>query len=236
MKQIIRRMMAVMLCAVFALASPLASAQDMTGAPELVLDFASLWASLTVTMPDGSQQNIPVTTVTTTLGDIVYWVDQSTLTPEQISALPTGQFVLVTQEGATVAQFSLAENPEVGYVPDEPLYFTSSADSAQPPVTIAIVFSSGVSPVPATPEEADAYLALYGFATPAPEGTEPEITEPEVTEPEITEPEITEPEITEPEVTEPEITEPEVTEPEITEPEVTEPEITEPEVTEPEIT
>ena len=200
MKQIIRRMMAVMLCAVFALASPLASAQDMTGTPELVLDFASLWASLTVTMPDGSQQNIPVTTVTTTLGDIVYWVDQSTLTPEQISALPTGQFVLVTQEGATVAQFSLAENPEVGYVPDEPLYFTSSADSAQPPVTIAIVFSSGVSPAPATPEEADAYLALYGFATPAPEGTEPEITEPEVTEPEITEPEVTEPEITTPEV------------------------------------
>ena len=206
MKQTIRRLMAVMLCAVLALASPLALAQDMVD-PSMV-DVASLWARLTVTLPDGAAQEIPVSTVTTTLGDIVYWVDQSTLTPEQLAALNAGQFDLISPvDGSVVAQF-LMQGSEAGYVADEPLYFTSTVE---PYFTVAIVFSSGMTPVPMTPEEADAALAPYGFET-------PEITEPEITEPEITEPEITEPEITEPEITEPEITEPEITEPEITEP------------------
>ena len=193
MKQLIRRLTAAMLCAALCLASPFASAQDVAGIQALGFDYASLWASLTVTMPDGSQQDIPVSTVTTTLGDVVYWVDQSVLTPEQIAALATGQFTLINQaDGAVVAQFTL-EGSGAGSVYDQPVQLVSPTDAN---LSITLLFSSGVNPLPSTPEEADAILAPFGYATPEPSVTEPEeqpVTEPEqpVTEPEqpVTEPE-----------------------------------------------
>ena len=72
MKKIIRRLTAFALCAILAAAMPLASAQELF-TPEGVL----LTVQIVVTLADGTQSDLPVTPVTNTLGNTVYWVDES---------------------------------------------------------------------------------------------------------------------------------------------------------------
>ena len=81
MKKIIRRLTAFALCAILVMAMPLASAQELF-TPEGVL----LTVQIVVTLADGTQSDLPVTPVTNTLGNTVYWVDESMLSDDQIAA------------------------------------------------------------------------------------------------------------------------------------------------------
>ena len=69
MKQIIRRLTALALCAILMMAMPLASAQELT-TPEGGL----LTVQIVITQPDGTMSLLPVTPVTNTMGNTVYWV------------------------------------------------------------------------------------------------------------------------------------------------------------------
>ena len=83
MKKLIRRLTAAMLCAILALAAPLAMAEDIP----LLQGEMTLSAQLNIQLPDGSAKAIPVDTVVTSMGDTVFWVDESWFTPEEIEAL-----------------------------------------------------------------------------------------------------------------------------------------------------
>ena len=86
MKKIIRRLTAFALCAILAAAMPLASAQELF-TPEGVL----LTVQIAVTLPNGTLSFLPVTPVTSTMGDTVYWVDESMLSDDEIALLATAQ-------------------------------------------------------------------------------------------------------------------------------------------------
>ncbi|MFR5788060.1 MAG: hypothetical protein ACLUHE_13795 [Christensenellales bacterium] len=68
MKQIIRRLTALALCAILMMAMPLASAQELM-TPEGGL----LTVQIVITQPDGTMSLLPVTPVTNTMGNTVYW-------------------------------------------------------------------------------------------------------------------------------------------------------------------
>ena len=87
MKKITRRLAAALLCALLVLCAPFAAA--LTGAAG---------AQVQIWLADGTGQTLPVQIVTTSLGDVVYWLDQTQLTDEQRAALPGGTLVLTDAE------------------------------------------------------------------------------------------------------------------------------------------
>ncbi|MDO5377669.1 MAG: hypothetical protein Q4G52_04970, partial [Clostridia bacterium] len=166
MKQIIRSVLALTLCALLALASPLALVAE---------GMESFFAQVIFTLPDGSQAAAPATAVTTTLGDTVYWVDQSMMTPEQSAALAAGQLVVTNDQGEIVRQIPL----DGGLTADMPAWVSDPAD---PEFMIVLMLSS--TSAPATPAEADERLYPFGFMTPEPEQeSTPEPTEEPTPEP-----------------------------------------------------
>ena len=111
MKQIIRRLTALALCAILMMAMPLASAQELF-TPEGVL----LTVQIVVTLADGTQSDLPVTPVTNTLGNTVYWVDESMLSDDQIAALSTAQLCLMNEMGELYAQIPLSDSGFAGTI------------------------------------------------------------------------------------------------------------------------
>ena len=164
MKSIIRRITAVLLCAMLALAAPLAAAQDVS----------ALQAQVTATLEDGSPLVVDAVAVVTTLGDTIFWVDTSYLSPEQVNLLSGGRFVLTDDMGMTVADIALSG--EVVW-PDNPTQLTDSATGARYNVILA-TFGA-----PMSGEEADDFFCQFGFMTPDPYEEEPEPTEEPTPEP-----------------------------------------------------
>ena len=149
MKRIIRRAAALMFCALLVLVAPLAAAQDVS----------ALSAQVVVTLPDGSQQSVPATTVVTTLGDSVFWVDQNSA-PDLSGMLGAGQLVLTDDWGNQVAVIPLeGSGADSGY----PVQFVNQSSGM-----VCWLLITGM-PAPMSPAEADEALAPYGFATPEPE-------------------------------------------------------------------
>ena len=209
MKKIIRRLTAFALCAILAAAMPLASAQELF-TPEGVL----LTVQIAVTLPNGTLSFLPVTPVTSTMGDTVYWVDESMLSDDEIALLATAQLQLTSETGELYAELPLSDVGFAGAI-DERLDVVSDMI---PGGSLTILPAESAAPMDG--EEADAVLSQYGFETPAP--VEPEQTEEPVVEP--VEPEQTEEPVVEP--VEPEQTEEPVVEP--VEPEQTEEPVVEP--------
>ena len=197
MKKIIRRLTAFALCAILAAAMPLASAQELF-TPEGV----SLTVQIAVTLPNGTLSFLPVTPVTSTMGDTVYWVDESMLSDDEIALLATAQLQLTSETGELYAELPLSDVGFAGAI-DERLDVVSDMI---PGGSLTILPAESAAPMDG--EEADAVLSQYGFETPAP--VEPEQTEEPVVEP--VEPEQTEEPVVEP--VEPEQTEEPVVEPE----------------------
>ena len=104
MKKIIRRLTAFALCAILAAAMPLASAQELF-TPEGVL----LTVQIAVTLPNGTLSFLPVTPVTSTMGDTVYWVDESMLSDDEIALLATAQLQLTSETGELYAELPLSD-------------------------------------------------------------------------------------------------------------------------------
>ena len=104
MKKIIRRLTAFALCAILVMAMPLASAQELF-TPEGVL----LTVQIAVTLPNGTLSFLPVTPVTSTMGDTVYWVDESMLSDDEIALLATAQLQLTSETGELYAELPLSD-------------------------------------------------------------------------------------------------------------------------------
>ena len=155
MKKAVRRVLAVMLCALLALGALPACAQE--GSP--------LFVQVALTLGDGTQVLIPAQTVTTTLGDTVYWVDETVLEPEMVEALASGQLI-VTDEAGNVRQIPLSPD---AVAPD---MLSQLGDPEDPSLVLDVLFGASMT-VPASPDEADAVLWMYGFMTPEPETLEP---------------------------------------------------------------
>ena len=97
MKKITRALSAALLCALLLLCAPFAAAlEGVTG------------AEVQIGLPDGSVQALPVQIVTTSLGDVVYWLDQTQLTEEQRAALAGGTLLLLGENGEVLWQQPLA--------------------------------------------------------------------------------------------------------------------------------
>lgn len=161
MKKIIRRLTAFALCAILVMAMPLASAQELF-TPEGVL----LTVQIVVTLADGTQSDLPVTPVTNTLGNTVYWVDESMLSDDQIAALSTAQLCLMNDMGELYAQIPLSDSGFAGTI-DARLDIWNDMI---PGGSLTILPAESAAPMDG--EEADGVLYQYGFETPAP--VEPE--------------------------------------------------------------
>ena len=111
MKQIIRRLTALALCAILMMAMPLASAQELM-TPEGGL----LTVQIVITQPDGTMSLLPVTPVTNTMGNTVYWVDESMLSDDEIASLSTAQLQLVSETGELYAEMPLLESGFAGAI------------------------------------------------------------------------------------------------------------------------
>ena len=111
MKKIIRRLTAFALCAILAAAMPLASAQELM-TPEGGL----LTVQIVITQPDGTMSLLPVTPVTNTMGNTVYWVDESMLSDDEIASLSTAQLQLVSETGELYAEMPLLESGFAGAI------------------------------------------------------------------------------------------------------------------------
>ena len=170
MKKITRALAAVLLCALLMLCAPFAAAMEgVTGAQ------VQIW------LADGSTQALPVQIVTTSLGDVVYWVDQTVLTEEQRAALTGGVLQLVNENGEIVWQQPLAMEGQTELVSDMPMQV---ANPENPEDACTVMLGDWIA-APATAEEADMVLAQFGFATPEPYVPEetPEPTEEPTPEP-----------------------------------------------------
>ena len=161
MKKIIRRLTAFALCAILVMAMPLASAQELF-TPEGVL----LTVQIAVTLPNGTLSFLPVTPVTSTMGDTVYWVDESMLSDDEIALLATAQLQLTSETGELYAELPLSDVGFAGAI-DERLDVVSDMI---PGGSLTILPAESAAPMDG--EEADAVLSQYGFETPAP--VEPE--------------------------------------------------------------
>ena len=161
MKKIIRRLTVFALCAILAAAMPLASAQELF-TPEGVL----LTVQIAVTLPNGTLSFLPVTPVTSTMGDTVYWVDESMLSDDEIALLATAQLQLTSETGELYAELPLSDVGFAGAI-DERLDVVSDMI---PGGSLTILPAESAAPMDG--EEADAVLSQYGFETPAP--VEPE--------------------------------------------------------------
>jgi len=173
MNKITRRLTALALCVMLALTPPLAAAQDAQGWSALVL----------ITLGDGSQAYVPAQLVITTLGDSVYWVDQSMLSEEERAALALGQLVFMNEAGEVVWQQPM-DHSGMGVPQDMPVQVT---DPNAPETAFTVVLGDMIA-MPMSPEEADAVLSGFGYMTPEPteEPTEtPAETQPPVEETEV---------------------------------------------------
>lgn len=155
MKKIIRRLTAFALCAILAAAMPLASAQELF-TPEGVL----LTVQIAVTLPNGTLSFLPVTPVTNTMGDTVYWVDESMLSDDEIALLATAQLQLTSETGELYAELPLSDVGFAGAI-DERLDVVSDMI---PGGSLTILPAESAAPMDG--EEADAVLSQYGFETP----------------------------------------------------------------------
>ena len=153
MKKITRRLAAALLCALLVLCAPFAAA--LTGAAG---------AQVQIWLADGTGQTLPVQIVTTSLGDVVYWLDQTQLTDEQRAALPGGTLVLTDAEGNVIWQQPLVTEGQEGLVSDMPMQ-VGSPDNPQDACTVML---GDWIAAPASPEEADEALYPFGFMTPQP--------------------------------------------------------------------
>ena len=170
MKKITRALAAVLLCALLMLCAPFAAAMEgVTGAQ------VQIW------LADGSTQALPVQIVTTSLGDVVYWVDQTVLTEEQRAALTGGVLQLVNENGEIVWQQPLAMEGQTELDSAMPMQV---ANPENPEDACTVMLGDWIA-APATAEEADMVLAQFGFATPEPYVPEetPEPTEEPTPEP-----------------------------------------------------
>ena len=169
-KKLRRLMLCAMLCTALALSPVCALGQEQT-----------VFAQMAITMPDGSQLRIPAQTVVTSMGDTVYWVDYTLLTPEQTAALASGELLFTDEAGEVLSSVPYALDSALGTVYDMP---NMIADPAQPETGYSLMFAG--MPAPMTAQEADAVLGQFDFALPTPEPTEeptPEPTEEPTPEP-----------------------------------------------------
>ena len=174
MKKIIRRLTAFALCAILVMAMPLASAQEL-----MTPEGAMLTVQIAVTLPDGTLSFLPVTPVTSTMGDTVYWVDESMLSDDEIALLATAQLQLTSETGELYAELPLSDVGFAGAI-DERLDVVSDMI---PGGSLTILPAESAAPMDG--EEADAVLSQYGFETPAPSEPEEPVVEPvEPTQPE----------------------------------------------------
>ena len=111
MKQIIRRLTALALCAILMMAMPLASAQEL-----MTPEGRPLTVQIVITQPDGTMSLLPVTPVTNTMGNTVYWVDESMLSDDEIASLSTAQLQLVSETGELYAEMPLLESGFAGAI------------------------------------------------------------------------------------------------------------------------
>lgn len=160
MNKLNRLLLCAMLCVVLAL-SPLVALGE--GAQ-------SFFAQVAVSLPDGSQQLIPAAAVVTSMGDTVYWIDYSQLTPEQTAALSSGALIFTDEAGNVLG--------EIPYALAEAVYDMPSriADPVDPELGYTLMFAGASAPT--TAQEADAALAPFGFAMPTTEPTEEPTVEP----------------------------------------------------------
>ena len=166
MKKAVRRVLAVLLCAMLALCALPVCAQEGD----------ALFVQVALTLGDGTQVLIPAQTVTTTLGDTVYWVDETALESEMLEALASGVLV-VTDEAGSVREIPLSADAAA------PDMLWQVVDPEDPSLALDVVFGASM-PVPQSPEEADNALWMYGFMTPEPEMPVPETPVPETPVPE----------------------------------------------------
>ena len=158
-KKFPRLLLCAMLCTALALSPLSALAQGQ-----------AIYAQMAVTLPDGSQQLIPAQTVVTSMGDTVYWVDYSTLSPEQSAALSSGMLLFTNENGEVLSSIPYTFDPSSGTVYDMPNMIVSPEDSSR---YFSLMFAG--KPAPQTAQEADGALGQFGFAMPTPEPTpEPE--------------------------------------------------------------
>ena len=170
MKNIVRLLLCAVMCMMLALAPSAVCAQEQ-----------NVFAQMAVTLPDGTQEFIPAYPVVTSMGDTVYWVDYSMLTPEQTAALAGGQLVFTNELGEVLAQIPYALDSAMTPVYDTP---NQIADPLDPNVAYTVFFAAASAPM--TAPEADAVFAPFGFEMPTPEPTEeptPEPTEEPTPEP-----------------------------------------------------
>ena len=153
MKKITRRLAAALLCALLVLCAPFAAA--LTGAAG---------AQVQIWLADGTGQTLPVQIVTTSLGDVVYWLDQTQLTDEQRAALPGGTLVLTDAEGNVIWQQPLVTEGQSELVSDIPM----QVGSPENPQDACTVMLGDWIAAPMSPEEADEALYPFGFETPQP--------------------------------------------------------------------
>ena len=66
-----------------------------------------LTVQIVITQPDGTMSLLPVTPVTNTMGNTVYWVDESMLSDDEIASLSTAQLQLVSDTGELYAEMPL---------------------------------------------------------------------------------------------------------------------------------
>ena len=153
MKKITRALSAALLCALLLLCAPFAAAlEGVTG------------AEVQIGLPDGSVQALPVQIVTTSLGDVVYWLDQTQLTGEQRAALAGGTLLLLGENGEVLWQQPLAAQGQTELISDTPMQVVNPEN----PEDACTVMLGDWYAAPASPEEADMVLAQFGFATPEP--------------------------------------------------------------------
>ena len=103
-KKITRRLTAMVLGAALML-SPVGVLAEADAALPL--------AQVVITMEDGTEQLLPVQMMTTSAGEIVYWLDMTQLTPEQAMMLEMGMLTVTDPEGMVIGQYALAGGEEI---------------------------------------------------------------------------------------------------------------------------
>ncbi|MDO5300610.1 MAG: hypothetical protein Q4F18_14365, partial [Clostridia bacterium] len=142
MKRIIRRLMALMLCAMLALASPLAAiAEDV---------LPVFYARVELAVEDGVMA-FDVQQTTDSQGETVYWLDTSAFDEDTLNRLiEAGQFVLLGENGEYLTQLALGDVIAAG----EPAYFGDPFG-----LGLTYVFMAASMSMPASPEELEAVLS-----------------------------------------------------------------------------
>ena len=147
MKTITRRLLALALCAVLAIASPCALAQEN----------ALYAAHVSVTLEDGTQTMIPVQMVTSYADETVYWLDMSQLDEAHLSVLEMGMLVVTDEQGGVLFELPL-EGTGAGMEADG---IVMLYDMENPELEVQMLLA--MQPVPEEQEEIDVVLDDYGY-------------------------------------------------------------------------